>query len=1502
MKIFFKSVLVLLGLTISLFMIGSFSQVSAVISTCEPAFELPVSNANGQALPGQVSSAALLHTSPDGYTSGFGFQTDYSTPGLIKVCKPSPTDLALYNTESLEAFSGDRLEIFFSLEGSQVHQMVVLPLTTDQISKFNSGQSLALSKVVVSNQIQAKFTVTDQGAIAAYSSWDIYSAPVVEGDTFGTFLGNGQASAEGIIQINGMPDGQYKLIAYPMDVSSKYAMRSKVYFNVIQGKVQLISGATADGIIEFPLGNVSLQFKEDSGTNVSSEKSVNFSVGTTISDSSYIEFEYRDNGRFVSNLPTSTNPYSFSFNGGDSTGYSLPDFSLLIAEGNNDFVKTVVAPNFALRLSQPSDSYITWSAIHLIPKGVCPDLRSMTNSCFTQNKKSMSTDYQGIARTNIPPTFNGDYWVVNQIGQANDSGIGSTFASITFSNGVPTSSSGELSKIESGIEGLTAFDLILQEANLQLTIKDQNGNPIKGGFVSTSLKNASSFTTSELHVPNGTISQAGKIALNLLGAQTGTTEVTYTIQVTPGVNSAKVSSFSTFEVRVDETGKIISVSQEEYLPTEDPIKNADGSYSLVLPKPNFFGKVSKPGGIELAPFAWLNVVMYAANGQDLDYQKSTYLFTNEKAEFSSFLEPGTYQAKIDPPFGSTKEATSYVDILVDISSRSCIPSSNTQTTCSSESALNLELSPPNLTAEILAGSTRVTTDWNIQKYVDASLWKWNSDWSNWQYINWIQVSQDGTFNLNVQDDGLYQLKASPNNVEGYSISNTYFKVQIVSGVSKLCPVDNLNSVRENSTCSASASEYLDLQVNLKTADFKLEVSVPDSYSADLQVNISEMEERNGWKQSTFLGWMMLKGSNSTARSGLFAFDAPTSGFKEFRFEIQSNGWGSADKPLAKKIQSVIAGEFDTDSTTDYCLYENFSESSTTKCSAPLPVLDLKTLLNLDVNYGNLAGTAVDPSDQIVEYANLEVTQWKSNQWFPGQYNWNWLESGWVNANEKGEFALDLSGPAFYQIKVKQGWGDTKPFADASYIVEVDESKNWCVHSLIDAPQSGSVSSPVPSCNSFTNDNVIDDGRKGLTLSLKSPTVSGIVSLPSGKVASNSMVTLAKKNATGYYEYVSSSITNWNGKFYFNPSGDGEYKIIVHPSWALGKEVIEFDTTFCLGLTDSCQPKHDLVLTFPEPNVKGILKCAESLVQNCIEAAASYSSISIEKYVGTSWIWQDKYSFTDRSGNFSFLLDKNNKYRMRFWPNDPSRQGSSLTQEITVSADGLTCNVSELNSTSPCLGLSLSLLDPNLMGQITFGKTASETELNRKVVPYSWINIFDSTSGAYVASAPTNKQGKFAISLPVGEYSVTAYGNSSYTTKSYLTFYVKIATGNLTTWGYASNSMNSTALVADFDQLNPNVSIKLPSSISTNRTIEILDTATASPEPRRLVVVKANSLGEVTLTKDKTYSFKLIVEPGETMTNCSANLNVTKSESEVNSPSFSGAIDQVDLSSCVISRS
>lgn len=784
------------------------------------------------------------------------------------------------------------------------------------------------------------------------------------------------------------------------------------------------------------------------------------------------------------------------------------------------------------------------------------------------------------------------------------------------------------------------------------------------------------------------------------------------------------------------TYRIVVVSGVAYEETDGGGQGAalnPGEAIIVLGVPNISGTLQAPNG-EPVGNTWIDVRKWNDRNQNYEWSPELQgINVSYDGSFAATLLDGSYRLIAQPPYGDTALSRGSVDLWVTGGGNVVCRTGSDP--CGADDLVDpgqlvLELRSPNVTGTVTVSSS----DPSPVSFTGVGVEKWNGTY--WQWVDlWTNTNGDGEFALNVTEAGAYRLTASPTPGQPSSSPGVaYFYAEQGQGQGPigLCPVNSADQAESATACfdvNENGAEQVVVSIALAEANLIGEVF---SDSGPVSGGWVEIRERVG----TGFTWI---GGTSLSQQGRFALTldaAPND--TEYRLVVHPP-WGSTD--LTRKSVDVIAC---------YVFMGPAIVKPGNDCDTGQPVTSDDPLA-ITLGAGNVRGSLMTPLGEGVSQSYVEVEKWTEDQWRPGRYTWQWADIN-ANTHAEGSFSLSITEAGIYRVTGNPPWDDAGELSKGSSVIRVGP----------DAGQDGYLWCEVDDTSASTQDpfDPCSPGPSVLTVTLQEPNVSTIVRTADDTPVRNAWVSVRQKvtvdagngNTFETWEWRGGSSTRAGGVFSTVIDDSGTYALEVNPPWdgsaGLPRFTEEFtvncDVSGCTtsGLDDS--------IAFPEPNVQGVVLGPESP-----GAPIANSWVSVEKWdLNRNFQWVDMGSATDRQGRLILALTEDGTYRLTANPPWDNPVGVRTSIEVQVSSGEATCTQGCPSPTD----FTIQLQAPNVTGVLVDSTLGDDSAM-----AYSWVEVRDA-GGDWVTGTGTDGQGRFALNVPPGDYTVWGYPNWNFSQK------------------------------------------------------------------------------------------------------------------------------------------
>jgi hypothetical protein len=204
--------------------------------------------------------------------------------------------------------------------------------------------------------------------------------------------------------------------------------------------------------------------------------------------------------------------------------------------------------------------------------------------------------------------------------------------------------------------------------------------------------------------------------------------------------------------------------------------------------------------------------------------------------------------------------------------------------------------------------------------------------------------------------------------------------------------------------------------------------------------------------------------------------------------------------------------------------------------------------------------------------------------------------------------------------------------------------------------------------------------------------------------------------------------------------------------------------------------------------------------NCTGNKAVMNSwVTIYNSTNGNWITG---SNTDVNGTVRFLLP-NGSYRAEVMPPWNSLDGTRVEFTFTVTSDSVVdptvaTPIISVDSSQNPKHIVVKLGSPNVSGFVKYRPNTTPVPMQN-----AWVNV-RTTSGSYLPGASTNSSGKFELTLPDGDYILTAFPNWNIAQRQQKDVAITVAGNTVTT---TDNNITWDGVI-DFDSVAPNIDFVL----------------------------------------------------------------------------------------------
>lgn len=586
------------------------------------------------------------------------------------------------------------------------------------------------------------------------------------------------------------------------------------------------------------------------------------------------------------------------------------------ANSNGVYVLSTAQANLAFRVVDPNNPTVAISSAWV-------DLIDPSTNDYIGGDGA----YNGIVYMSVEP---GTYKL--QVNSRSAELASNTFDLVVTSTGANVSSGGVAIQQNNG-----AYSLPMALPNVTATIKNAAGE-IVGSSNSVNLhaqiqkKNSSNNWQ---WTNNGAqVSSAGRVGFKI------TEPGTYRVRV-------QVNNSADYALTFSEEFNIAAASDVRALG------------DITLKTPNFKVRVRASGSSLDLIDAHVNV--FEVYSQGSDWMGDSWTQASGLAAYN-FDHNGNYQIQVEPPYdnATTSSASKRYDATVTGCPSACSVAV-TGVTAGSDGVVILSLGTPNITGKILS-QTGTAITFVGSKSARASLQRYNENGSYWDWIDDIQVKQDGTFGFAQTQNGTYRVRIEP-----YGIAGAY------TTVSDSFVIDSTHQTKDFGNW------------NLREPGLKIAVRTTTGTS---NIEYANVEIR---KDNKFVEWIQ------TGQSGVGGFTFTSAGTYQLTVRNDNEIAGASSKTYVATVTAgANSGEFNT------------SIAGVTAGSDGVFVLRLGT--------PNVTGKLVDSSGATVTNGRNGWVYINAQKQNAVNDSWDWTE---FNANVKadGTFGLNIETPGTYRLRI-----------------------------------------------------------------------------------------------------------------------------------------------------------------------------------------------------------------------------------------------------------------------------------------------------------------------------------------------------------------------------------------------------------------------------------------------------------------------------------------------------
>lgn len=844
------------------------------------------------------------------------------------------------------------------------------------------------------------------------------------------------------------------------------------------------------------------------------------------------------------------------------------------------------------------------------------------------------------------------------------------------------------------------------------------------------------------------------------------------------------------------------------------VSSTNGVYNIALGTPNISGYVANIAGVTRgnggAPADTANVLANAwIEAQKYNVMNQSYEWTplvngsqaSSEGAFAFNLPEGRWRLAVNVPPTANANGLAKKNFDFSVASNGTVTCEVEYQFCSKDASptsgrFDLHLASANLAGTVTASGTGVAS-------AEVRAEKWNGNY--WQWVNlYTQASQAsgtaGQYAMNLETTGVYKITAQiaqwrPNT--GFSANSIY----VYRDTNRVCLVANEDDAKSASSCSSGNSELTGANIALIGASIKGVVrDMNNALVGNSWVSVARFNNQQSyWQWEGGSPLNSLGQFNLTLKSTL----GNTASTPE-RYRIEVNPpWNTSD--LVKKTVFIWVGNFDqTNSEHEFveCANEDFADCPASTYSRRAA----GSTLNVGMGQGNIFGVITGPTGETAQGPYINVEKWSVPSWSTSVM-WNWAQMH-TNANNEGRYRLDTqtecpSGCFLRLTANPASWSNTNNWTRNTRIIHVVANGTWS-----NATQASASETPV-STNTYSSGT--------LDIALRGSNVTGVLK-NNGAVVPNAWISLLRQETGGWYSYIDGTSSNGNGTFGLSTeiSGGGRYRLEVNPPWNSGlvrftKDIVTTvddvnpdPFVVCANSTtntaDCNGSSVNFTLDYPQPNAVIKVCRKDASGTNCSGNKAVMNSwVTIFNSTNGNWITG---SNTDVNGTVRFLLP-NGSYRAEVMPPWNSLDGTRVEFTFTVTSDSVVdptvaTPIISVDSSQNPKHIVVKLGSPNVSGFVKYRPNTTPVAMQN-----AWVNV-RTTSGSYLPGASTNSSGKFELTLPDGDYILTAFPNWNIAQRQQKDVAITVVGNTVTT---TDNNITWDGVI-DFDSVAPNIDFVL----------------------------------------------------------------------------------------------
>lgn len=505
------------------------------------------------------------------------------------------------------------------------------------------------------------------------------------------------------------------------------------------------------------------------------------------------------------------------------------------------------------------------------------------------------------------------------------------------------------------------FDLVVSSSGMTIS---SNGVAIQSTNGAYSLPLALPNVTANLKNAAGeTVGRVGSVSFNAQIQKKNSNNWQWTnnwAQVSStGKVGFKISEAGTYRIRLQ-----VNNSSDYALTFSDEFTiNSAGDFidlgDIVLKTPNLKARVRANGSSTDLVNAHLNV--FEVYSQGSDWLGDSWTQVNGLAAYN-FDHNGNYQIQVEPPYdnATTSGASKRYNATVTGCPSAC-SISITGIYAESDGTVILPLGTPNIFGKVMS-TTGASITFIGSKSGRASLQRFDENGGYWNWIDDIQIKQDGTFGFSETQEGTYRVRIEPNGITG-----------AYTTISEEFVIDSNSQTKDFGNWS------------LREPALKFAVRTANGTS---NIQYSGIEIR---KDNKFAEWV------NTGQSGIGGFTFTSTGTYQLVVRNDYEIAGATSKSYVATVTAGTAGAF------------NVSIEGLTAGSDGVYLLRLGT--------PNITGKLLDSNGATVTNGKsgwIWINAQKQNQL---NDSWDWTE---YSANLKGDgtFGLNIETPGTYRLRME----------------------------------------------------------------------------------------------------------------------------------------------------------------------------------------------------------------------------------------------------------------------------------------------------------------------------------------------------------------------------------------------------------------------------------------------------------------------------------------------------